>query len=156
MIPREPIDSVGDEPEPEELADLMGNEDKDDDDSDDNDMALDDDDDDGLGGGGDLDAMGHFWNEEEDADQPKETHAVRCTLYDFLLKRQQSRRIYISPHFLASFLSFLRFPSPHIVYPETWDTRPLHTHCSRYLPYSRRADQEGFLVLHNPPCLGCT
>lgn len=45
MIAREPIDSVGDEPEPEELADLMGNEDKDDD-TDDNDMALDDDDDD--------------------------------------------------------------------------------------------------------------
>lgn len=41
MIPREPVDSVGDEPEPEELADLMGNEDKDDDD----DMSLDDDDD---------------------------------------------------------------------------------------------------------------
>ncbi len=40
MIPREPVDSVGDEPEPEELADLMGNEDKDDDD-----MSLDDDDD---------------------------------------------------------------------------------------------------------------
>ena len=31
LIPREPIDSVGDEPEPEELADLMGNDDKDDD-----------------------------------------------------------------------------------------------------------------------------
>ena len=50
LIPREPIDSVGDEPEPEELADLMGNEDKDDDvdesddddgDDDDN-MSLDD------------------------------------------------------------------------------------------------------------------
>lgn len=36
-------------------------------------FLLDDDDDDGLGGGGDLDAMGDFWNEEEDADQPKET-----------------------------------------------------------------------------------
>jgi hypothetical protein len=45
MIAREPIDSVGDEPEPEELADLMGNEDKDDD-VDDDDMSLDDDDDD--------------------------------------------------------------------------------------------------------------
>ncbi|MEL7333961.1 MAG: DUF3134 domain-containing protein [Cyanobacteria bacterium J06560_2] len=52
LIPREPIDSVGDEPEPEELADLMANEDKDDDDdaaedsddddSDDDDMSLDD------------------------------------------------------------------------------------------------------------------
>lgn len=51
LIPREPIDSVGDEPEPEELADLMGNEDKDDDDDtdtdnddtdDDDDMSLDD------------------------------------------------------------------------------------------------------------------
>lgn len=49
LIPREPIDSVGDEPEPEELADLMGSEDKDDDvdDSDDTDddddaMSLDD------------------------------------------------------------------------------------------------------------------
>lgn len=41
LIPREPIDSVGDEPEPEELADLMGNDDKDDDDDDD--MSLDDD-----------------------------------------------------------------------------------------------------------------
>lgn len=40
LIPREPIDSVGDEPEPEELADLMGNDDKDDDDDD---MSLDDD-----------------------------------------------------------------------------------------------------------------
>lgn len=43
MIPREPVDSVGDEPEPEELADLMGNADKDDDDDD---MSLDDSDDD--------------------------------------------------------------------------------------------------------------
>ncbi|MEL7223907.1 MAG: DUF3134 domain-containing protein [Cyanobacteria bacterium P01_D01_bin.36] len=50
LIPREPIDSVGDEPEPEELADLMGNEDKDDDvdesddddGDDDDDMSLDD------------------------------------------------------------------------------------------------------------------
>lgn len=48
LIPREPIDSVGDEPEPEELADLMGNEDKDeeeednDNDDDDDDMSLDD------------------------------------------------------------------------------------------------------------------
>ncbi|MGB7085684.1 MAG: DUF3134 domain-containing protein [Phormidesmis sp.] len=41
LIPRQPIDSVGDEPEPEELADLMGNDDKDDDDDDD--MSLDDD-----------------------------------------------------------------------------------------------------------------
>ena len=45
LIPREPIDSVGDEPEPEELADLMANEDKDDD-AEDNEMSLDDDDDD--------------------------------------------------------------------------------------------------------------
>ncbi|CAN5678476.1 hypothetical protein BH23CYA1_BH23CYA1_12170 [soil metagenome] len=45
MIPREPIDSVGDEPEPEELADLMGSADKDDD-AEDDDMSLDDDDDD--------------------------------------------------------------------------------------------------------------
>lgn len=45
MIPREPIDSVGDEPEPEELADLMGSSDKDDD-AEDDDMSLDDDDDD--------------------------------------------------------------------------------------------------------------
>ncbi|MEO0771013.1 MAG: DUF3134 domain-containing protein [Cyanobacteria bacterium J06649_4] len=48
LIPREPVDSVGDEPEPEELADLMGNEDKEDDvdDTDDDDeMSLDDDDD---------------------------------------------------------------------------------------------------------------
>ncbi len=44
LIPREPIDSVGDEPEPEELADLMANEDKDDDVEDDA-MSLDDDDD---------------------------------------------------------------------------------------------------------------
>ena len=45
LIPREPIDSVGDEPEPEELADLMANEDKDDDDDvEDNEMSLDDDD----------------------------------------------------------------------------------------------------------------
>jgi hypothetical protein len=44
MIAREPIDSIGDEPEPEELADLMGNDDKDD--MDDDDMSLDDDDDD--------------------------------------------------------------------------------------------------------------
>jgi hypothetical protein len=44
MIAREPIDSIGDEPEPEELADLMGNDDKDD--IDDDDMSLDDDDDD--------------------------------------------------------------------------------------------------------------
>lgn len=29
--------------------------------------------DDGLGGGGDLDAMGDFWGEEEDAEKPKET-----------------------------------------------------------------------------------
>ncbi len=43
MIPREPIDSVGDEPEPEELADLMGNDDKDDS-ADDSEMALDADD----------------------------------------------------------------------------------------------------------------
>ena len=51
LIPREPVDSVGDEPEPEELADLMANEDKDDDtetasadsdDDDDDDMSLDD------------------------------------------------------------------------------------------------------------------
>ncbi|MEL7329337.1 MAG: DUF3134 domain-containing protein [Cyanobacteria bacterium J06634_6] len=49
LIPREPVDSVGDEPEPEELADLMANEDKDDDadastddDDDDEDMSLDD------------------------------------------------------------------------------------------------------------------
>ena len=48
LIPREPIDSVGDEPEPEALADLMGNEDKDeeeednDNDDDDDDMSLDD------------------------------------------------------------------------------------------------------------------
>ena len=42
MIPREPIDSVGDEPEPEELADLMGNDDKDDVEEDDE-MSLDDD-----------------------------------------------------------------------------------------------------------------
>ena len=41
LIPREPVDNVGDEPEPEELADLMGNEDKDDADDDD-DMSLDD------------------------------------------------------------------------------------------------------------------
>lgn len=41
LIPREPIDSVGDEPEPEELADLMGDEKDDPDD----DMSLDDDDD---------------------------------------------------------------------------------------------------------------
>lgn len=45
LIPREPIDSVGDEPEPEELADLMANEDKDDD-TEDDEMSLDDDDDD--------------------------------------------------------------------------------------------------------------
>ncbi|MEM6867750.1 MAG: DUF3134 domain-containing protein [Cyanobacteria bacterium P01_F01_bin.3] len=43
LIPREPIDSVGDEPEPEELADLMGSEDKDDD-ADDSDDTDDDDD----------------------------------------------------------------------------------------------------------------
>lgn len=44
LIPREPIDSVGDEPEPEELADLMGTEDKsDDDDTEDDEMSLDDD-----------------------------------------------------------------------------------------------------------------
>lgn len=45
LIPREPVDSIGDEPEPEELADLMGSEDKDDDDAgddDDDDMSLDD------------------------------------------------------------------------------------------------------------------
>ena len=42
LIPREPIDSIGDEPEPEELADLMGD---DKDDPDDDDMSLDDDDD---------------------------------------------------------------------------------------------------------------
>ena len=41
LIPREPVEPVGDEPEPEELSDLMGNEDKDD--SDDDDMSLDDD-----------------------------------------------------------------------------------------------------------------
>jgi len=48
LIPREPVDSIGDEPEPEELADLMGNEDKDDDDVADasNDVEDDDDDDD--------------------------------------------------------------------------------------------------------------
>ena len=40
LIPREPIDSVGDEPEPEELADLMGD---DKDDVDDDDMSLEDD-----------------------------------------------------------------------------------------------------------------
>jgi Protein of unknown function (DUF3134) len=45
LIPRAPIDSVGDEPEPEELADLMANEDKDDDIEEDE-MSLDDDDDD--------------------------------------------------------------------------------------------------------------
>jgi len=44
LIPREPVDNVGDEPEPEELADLMGNEDKDDDvEDDDDEMSLDDD-----------------------------------------------------------------------------------------------------------------
>ncbi|MGB3790390.1 MAG: DUF3134 domain-containing protein [Phormidesmis sp.] len=52
LIPREPVDSIGDEPEPEELADLMGTEDKDDDDDavapdddddDDDEMSLDDD-----------------------------------------------------------------------------------------------------------------
>ncbi|KPQ35909.1 MAG: Protein of unknown function (DUF3134) [Phormidesmis priestleyi Ana] len=43
LIAREPIDSIGDEPEPEELADLMGNEDKDDDVDDDDEMSLDDD-----------------------------------------------------------------------------------------------------------------
>ena len=43
LIPREPVDNVGDEPEPEELADLMGNEDKDDDDGEDDEMSLDDD-----------------------------------------------------------------------------------------------------------------
>ncbi|MEL6900394.1 MAG: DUF3134 domain-containing protein [Cyanobacteria bacterium J06606_4] len=44
LIPREPVDSVGDEPEPEELADLMGTEDKDDDDDiEDDEMSLDDD-----------------------------------------------------------------------------------------------------------------
>ncbi|MGD1896715.1 MAG: DUF3134 domain-containing protein [Phormidesmis sp.] len=47
LIPREPVDSIGDEPEPEELADLMANEDKDDDvedntDDDDDDMSLED------------------------------------------------------------------------------------------------------------------
>ena len=47
LIPREPVDSIGDEPEPEELADLMANEDKDDDvedntDDDDDDKALED------------------------------------------------------------------------------------------------------------------
>ena len=42
LIPREPIDSVGDEPEPEELADLMGADDKDD--ADDDEMSLEDDD----------------------------------------------------------------------------------------------------------------
>ncbi len=50
LIPREPVDSIGDEPEPEELADLMGTEDKDDDDDavepddddDDDEMSLDD------------------------------------------------------------------------------------------------------------------
>ena len=40
LIPREPIDSVGDEPEPEELADLMGD---DKDDVDDDDMSLEED-----------------------------------------------------------------------------------------------------------------
>lgn len=50
LIPREPVDSIGDEPEPEEIADLMGTEDKDDDDDpivddddDDDEMSLDDD-----------------------------------------------------------------------------------------------------------------
>ena len=47
LIPRELVDSIGDEPEPEELADLMANEDKDDDvedntDDDDDDMSLED------------------------------------------------------------------------------------------------------------------
>jgi hypothetical protein len=45
LIARAPIDSIGDEPEPEELADLMANDDKDDD-MEDDEMSLDDDDDD--------------------------------------------------------------------------------------------------------------